>query len=110
MNLPAPADCLDMSEVRANIDRIDDKIIALLTRRVRCVERAAALKAASGMAARIDERVREVLERVEAGAREHGLPVDLAVPLWRGIVEWSIAHETRLMTGGDPSNVGGSNG
>jgi isochorismate pyruvate lyase len=100
MSLPAPADCLDMSEVRANIDWLDDEIIALLARRVRYVERAATLKAAAGLAARIDDRVREVLARVETGARAQGLPVDLAVPVWREVVEWSIAHETRLMAGG----------
>jgi len=102
MNLPAPADCRDMSEVRANIDRLDDEIIALLARRVRYVERAAALKPAAGLAARLEDRVSEVLARVEAGARGQGLPVDLAVTLWREIVEWSIAHETRLMADGGP--------
>ena len=102
MNLPAPADCRDMSEVRVNIDRLDDEIIALLARRVRYVERAAALKSAAGLAARLDDRVSEVLARVESGACRQGLPVDLAAPLWREIVEWSIAHETRLMAGGGP--------
>jgi isochorismate pyruvate lyase len=97
MTLPPPADCHDMSQVRANIDALDDQIISLLASRVRYVERAAALKPGAGIPADAPDRVRQVMDRVEAGARAQGLPTDLAAILWSAMIDWAIAHETGLM-------------
>ncbi len=88
-----------MSQVRRNIDALDDQLIALLARRVQYVERAAWLKPGAGIPPRAPERVAQVLKRVEAGARAQGLPTDLAARLWREIIDWAIAHETRLIAG-----------
>ena len=52
MTLSAPADCHDISQVRAGTDALDDQIIALLARRVQFVECAAALKPEAGIPAR----------------------------------------------------------
>jgi isochorismate pyruvate lyase len=41
--------------------------------------------------------VRQVLERVEVGARDKGLPTDLALALWRQLIDWAIAREGKLM-------------
>ena len=83
--IAGPDDCRDLSDVRAGIDAVDDEIIALLARRMRYVERAAALKPAAGVAAHVPERRREVMLRVEAAA------------LWTAIIDWATAHEQRLM-------------
>jgi isochorismate pyruvate lyase len=105
MTLPPPAECLDISQVRAAIDALDDQVIALLARRVQYVERAAALKPEAGIPARAPDRVRQVLDRVEAGARAQGLPTDLAATLWRVMIDWSIAHEIHLMAHMQPSAI-----
>lgn len=92
-----PEQCRDMIELRAAIDGIDAELVALLARRARCIDRAIALKPGLGLPARIDARVREVLEHVSAEAGQQGLDPDLARVLWQQIVEWSIAHEERVL-------------
>lgn len=87
----------EMSDVRATIDALDDDLVALLARRQRQIERAAAVKPALGVPARVPERVDEVLARVAVAARREGLSGELAQSLWRALIEWSIAYEERLM-------------
>lgn len=87
----------EMSSVRAAIDALDDKLVALLAERQRQVERAAAVKPNLGIPARVPERIDEVLERVAQAARREGLSDQLAHALWSAIIEWAIAHEERLM-------------
>ena len=91
----------EMSDVRATIDALDDELVALLARRQRQIERAAAVKPSLGIPARVPERVDEVLERVAAASQREGLSGELAQALWRALIEWSIAHEERLMGRGD---------
>ncbi|MBG0811801.1 chorismate mutase [Methylosinus sp. H3A] len=87
----------EMSDVRATIDSLDDELVALLARRQRQIERAAAVKPSLGIPARVPERVDEVLARVAAAAEREGLAGEVAQALWRALIEWSIAHEERLM-------------
>jgi isochorismate pyruvate lyase len=98
-----PAACADMRDVREAIDALDDRLVALIAERARYSERAAALKPALGIPALAPERVSEVLSRVEARAAAVGAPGDLALTLWRAIIEWSIERERALMRehGGD---------
>jgi isochorismate pyruvate lyase len=93
----APVDCRGMGEVRAAIDELDDRLIDLLALRVRYVEQAAALKPALGITANAPDRVLLVLERVQARASAKAMPTDLAEDLWCTLIDWSIAHEARLM-------------
>ncbi|ATQ66646.1 MULTISPECIES: chorismate mutase [Methylosinus] len=87
----------EMSDVRATIDALDDELVALLARRQRQIERAAAVKPGLGIPALVPERVDEVLARVAAAARREGMSAELAQSLWRAVIEWSIAYEERLM-------------
>jgi isochorismate pyruvate lyase len=92
-----PAACGSMAEVRAEIDRLDRELVALLARRAAFIDRAAALKRIEGLPARIEERVREVLGNARAAAEAGSLDPALAERLWRCIVEWSIAREERTL-------------
>ena len=65
-----PAEVETMPELRAQIDHLDRELIALLAERQRHIDRAAQLKPALGWPARIDERVEEVVAKVEATAEE----------------------------------------
>ncbi|MBU3886918.1 chorismate mutase [Methylosinus sp. KRF6] len=87
----------EMSDVRATIDALDDELVALLARRQRQIERAAAVKPSLGIPARVPERVDEVLARVAAASQREGLDVELGQALWRALIEWSIGYEERLM-------------
>ncbi|MCB2125092.1 MAG: chorismate mutase [Rhodobacteraceae bacterium] len=82
-----------MAELRAEIDRIDARLVALLAERAGYIDRAAELKPALGLPARIDDRVEEVVEKVRARAMAEALDPDLAEALWRRLIDWSIARE-----------------
>ena len=88
-----PADCTTMAEIRAEIDRVDAALVALLAERAGYIDRAAEVKAALGLPARIGWRVEEVVANVRARAVAGGLDPDLAEALWRRLIDWSIARE-----------------
>ena len=82
-----------MADLRAEIDRIDGRLVALLAERAGYIDRAAEIKPALGLPARIDDRVEEVVEKVRARAMAEALAPDLAEALWRRLIDWSIARE-----------------
>ncbi|MCB2117131.1 MAG: chorismate mutase [Rhodobacteraceae bacterium] len=82
-----------MADVRAEIDRIDGQLVALLRERTGYIDRAAELKPALGLPARIDDRVEEVVAKVRARAMAEGLDPALAEVLWRRLIDWSIDRE-----------------
>lgn len=87
----------EMSDVRRLIDELDEALVALLAKRQRQIERAAKVKPALGIPANVPERVDEVLAHVLGVARREGLSVELAMNLWRALIDWSIQYEERLM-------------
>jgi isochorismate pyruvate lyase len=88
----AAADCRTMVEVRSEIDRLDRALVALLAERQTYIERAAAIK--SQRTAVYDQaRIDDVIAKVLAAARSVGLSVAIAEPVWRTLVDRSIAHE-----------------
>jgi isochorismate pyruvate lyase len=97
-----PTACASLDELRAEIDRLDGDLIVLLARRAACIDRAAELKRATGLPARIDGRVEEVVANAAARARAQGLDAEAVAALWRRIVEWSIAREERALAGDAP--------
>ena len=87
----------EMSDVRRLIDELDEELVALLAKRQRQIERAARIKPALGIPANVPERVDEVLAHVLGAARREGLSVEVAMTLWRALIDWSIQYEERLM-------------
>ncbi len=87
----------EMADVRRLIDELDEELVALLAKRQRQIERAAKVKPALGIPANVPERVDEVLGHVLGVARREGLSVELAMNLWRALIDWSIQYEERLM-------------
>ncbi len=92
-----PSDCTDMTELRALIDSIDARLVALLAERSACIDRAAQIKSAAGLPARIDARVEEVVAKVRAEAALRDLDPDLVEGLWRTLIDWAIAREERVL-------------
>jgi len=86
-----------MAELRVQIDRLDRQLIALLAERAGYIDRAAQLKPAEGLPARIGARVTEVKNNVRAEAVAKGLDPDLAEGLWSQLIDWSIAREEKTL-------------
>lgn len=81
-----------MPTLRAQIDRIDRALVALIAERVGYIARAAEIKQARSQvhdAARIED----VVAKVSAIARQHGIPAALVEPVWRELIAQSIAYE-----------------
>ena len=71
--------------------------VRLLAERAGYIDRAAEIKAAAGLPARIDARVEEVVAGVRARADAAGLSPDLAESLWRRLIDWSIDREEQRL-------------
>jgi isochorismate pyruvate lyase len=85
-------DCESMDHVRVEIDRIDEALLDLVAERFAYVDRAWQLKKNPGEAT-VPWRIRQVIDKVEARAKERGLPPELAVALWRQMIGWFIQYE-----------------
>ena len=81
-----------MSDVRQQIDRLDRDLVALLAQRQGYIERAAEIKTARS-AVRDQARIDDVVAKVLAAAKEKGLSAAIAEPVWRTLIDRSIAHE-----------------
>jgi isochorismate pyruvate lyase len=84
-----------MADLRAEIDRLDLALVALLAERQTYIERAAQIKTDRGRVhdqARIDDVVAKVL----TAARAAGLSPAIAEPVWRTLVDRCIAHEFQM--------------
>lgn len=88
----APEDCQTMAEVRDGVDTLDRQLVALIAERARYMEAAARIKPVRDTV-RDDWRVNDVLTKVTVEAEKAGLPVSIAQPVWRELVERSIQYE-----------------
>ena len=81
-----------MAELRAAIDTLDARLVALLAVRQAYIERAAELKTGREQV-RDPARIEDVVAKVIAEGRKMGLSPGIAEPVWRTLIEASIAHE-----------------
>ena len=84
--------CDSMAELRAAIDALDMRLVALLALRQAYIERAAQLKTGRDQV-RDPERIEDVVAKVIAEGRRAGLSAEIAEPVWRTLIEASIRHE-----------------
>ncbi len=101
--MKSPAACQSMDDVRTEIDRIDDSLIALLAERWGYVDRAWQLKSHAGQA-HVPWRIQQVIDRVRKRADMLGLPPELAEALWRQIIGWGIQYEEEKLRAAHPDD------
>ncbi len=92
LEIKAPDQCFSMAEVRPQIDRLDRRLVRLLSERQRYIERAAEIKS-HRLEIRDEARIADVLAKVSAEAEQAGLNVALAQAVWRELIERSISLE-----------------
>ena len=88
----APAQCTTMPEVRAGVDDVDARIVALIERRFGYMDAAARIKP-TREAVRDEWRKGDVKAKVDAAAAAAGVDRDLMSRLYEDLIETSIAHE-----------------
>jgi len=87
-----PAECRTMTEIRHGVDRIDERIVALLAERFRYMDAAARIKPDRG-AVRDEARKAKVISNVQRAATAAGVSEALLAELYEILVEASIAFE-----------------
>ncbi|TQS43030.1 chorismate mutase [Cryptosporangium phraense] len=84
-----------LTEIRAEIDRLDREIVALIGRREELVRRAGRLKADAD-AVRAPDRVEQVIGKVRALAGESGADADVVEATYRAMIAAFIDLELRV--------------
>ena len=83
---------ITMKEVREEIDLLDRELVLLLARRQKCVEMADFVKNDESLIVDQD-RIEDVISKVTSFGESCGLYQTISEPLWRKLIELSIAHE-----------------
>jgi isochorismate pyruvate lyase len=99
MPVRKPQDCADLSQVRIEIDRIDNALVDLIAERFGYVERAWQIKLGLKQEASVPWRNQQVIDKVRARAVEKGVPPDLCEALWRQMIGWFIQYEEEKLRG-----------
>lgn len=89
---PKAKRCDTMADVRREIDRLDRQLVRLMAERLRYIEEAARIKPRRD-AVRDEARIEDVVAKVLAEAEKQDLSPAVAEPVWRLLIERSIAHE-----------------
>jgi isochorismate pyruvate lyase len=87
-------DCKNISEIRAEIDRLDREMISLLGQRFAFVKAASRFKT-NETSVCAPERFRTMLEQRRAWASEEGLNADAIEKMFRDLVDHFIEEELK---------------
>lgn len=87
-----PEACTTMSQVRAGVDDLDRRIVALIARRFGYMDAAARIKPDRG-AVRDEQRKAAVKANIDAEAERLTVDRALLARIYEDLIETSIAHE-----------------
>jgi len=85
-----------MSQVRSEIDRIDNALVDLIAERYGYVDRAWQLKMTTSEGAVVQWRIQQVIDRVKARAADKGMPpemMEMVGAQWRNMIGWFVQYE-----------------
>jgi len=89
-----PVDCINMNEIRSEIDTMDLNIISILGKRFEYVQAAAKFKT-SETSVKAPERFNAMLLKRREWASENGLNPDAIEKMYRDLVNHFIAEEMK---------------
>lgn len=92
----APADCESKEDVRVEIDRIDQALLALFAERHRYVTRMAQIKT-DPHEAFDPTRIESIIAKQRGRAAELDLDEDQAELIWRTLIGWNINYEKGII-------------
>lgn len=92
--MKTPEECENMTDIRAEIDRIDRQVVALLGQRFAYVK-AASLFKTSETSVRAPERFQAMLQQRRAWAEDEGLNADAIEKMYCDLVNHFIEEEMK---------------
>jgi isochorismate pyruvate lyase len=94
-------DCKNISEIRAEVDRLDREVISLLGQRFAFVKAASRFKI-DETSVRAPERFRTMLEQRRTWASEEGLNADAIEKMFRDLIDHFIEEELKYWQASKP--------
>ena len=91
-----PAQCQTKEDVRLEIDRVDQALLALFAERHRYVTRMAEIKS-DPHEARDPVRIEAVIAKVRDRSLSLDLDEDQAELIWRTLIDWNINYEKGII-------------
>ena len=91
-----PAQCQTKEDVRVEIDRVDQALLALFSERHRYVTRMAEIKT-DPHEARDPVRIEAVIAKVRDRSLSLDLDEDQAELIWRTLIDWNINYEKGII-------------
>ena len=92
----SPAECQTKDDVRGEIDRIDQALLALLAERHGYVTRMAEIKTDPHEA--FDPvRIEAIITKVRARSLDLDLDEDHAELIWRTLIDWNVNYEKGII-------------
>ena len=91
-----PAECATKDDVRLEIDRIDQALLALFAERHGYVTRMAEIKT-DPHEAYDPKRIEAVVAKVRARSLDLDLDEDQAELVWRTLIDWNINYEKGII-------------
>jgi isochorismate pyruvate lyase len=91
-----PVECESKDDVRAEIDRIDQQLLALLAERHRYVTRMAEIKT-DPHEAYDPARIETIINRVRSRSVDLELDEDQAELIWRTLIDWNVNYEKGII-------------
>ncbi|NJR63371.1 MAG: isochorismate lyase [Cyanobacteria bacterium CRU_2_1] len=92
--MKTPNQCENMADIRAEIDRLDRQVVALLGQRFAYVKAASKFKT-SETTVKAPERFHAMLEQRRVWAKEEGLNADAIEKMYRDLVNHFIDEEMK---------------
>jgi len=86
-----------LAGLRAQIDALDDQILALLAKRYALLPEVVKVKAAHGISHRVQGRVQQVIDRNVATGEKLGLPEQMVREVWDAIIEAAHRYEHQFL-------------
>lgn len=87
-----PEECTERAHIREEIDRVDRELIALFKQRDGYIRRMAHIKTDPNEA-RVDWRVKDVLDKVLGELEHHELAPDVYMEFWEQLIDLNIDYE-----------------
>jgi isochorismate pyruvate lyase len=84
-----------LSDLRRDIDKLDQALVDLLSHREKLVGEVLIYKKAHNLPGRIPARVDAVIDNAARRASDVGMNPDLARTVWTAMVEWFVRHEEK---------------
>ena len=92
----APTDCETKDDVRVEIDRIDQALLALFAERHRYVTRMAQIKT-DPREAYDPVRIEAIIAKLRTRAEAAELDEDQAELIWRTLINWNVNYEKGII-------------